>query len=175
MISKEITSMLNKQINAELWSAYLYLSMSLDADHKSLRGISNWFYVQAQEELHHAHMLQNYLSAQGAKVELLPISGVQSTWANPLTMFEKALQHEISVTGMIHEIVKEAQKEQDYATLSRMQWFVDEQVEEENNATNLVFKMKEAVKSPCYLYKLDAELAHRKYEEPEHLRGENWI
>ena len=102
MVSREISGMINKQINAELWSAYLYLSMSLDADFKGFRGVANWFYVQAQEELHHAHILQNYMCAQGAKVELLPISGVQSSWANPLTMFEKALQHEIAVTGMIH-------------------------------------------------------------------------
>lgn len=175
MVSREISGMINKQINAELWSAYLYLSMSLDADYKGLRGVSNWFYVQAQEELHHAHLLQNYMSAQGSKVELLPISGVQSSWPNPLTMFEKALQHETFVTGLIHDIVKESQKEQDYATLSKMQWFVDEQVEEENKASTLVFKMKEAVKSSCFLYKLDEELAKRKYDEPEHLRAENWI
>lgn len=175
MVSREISGMINKQINAELWSAYLYLSMSLDADFKGFRGVANWFYVQAQEELHHAHILQNYMCAQGAKVELLPISGVQSSWANPLTMFEKALQHEIAVTGMIHDLVVESQKEQDYATLSRLQWFVDEQVEEEDTATNMVFKMKEAIKSPCYLFRLDDELAKRKYSEPEHLRGENWI
>lgn len=175
MVSKEITAMLNKQVNAELWSAYLYLSMSLDAEHKDLRGVSNWFYVQAQEELSHARIIENYMCAQGAKVELLPISGVQTSWSSPLTMFEKALQHEIAVSSMIHDIVDAAQREHDYATVSRMQWFVDEQVEEEENATTLVFKMKEATKSTCYLYRLDDELAKRKYSESEHLRGENWI
>lgn len=175
MISKEIAEMINQQINAELWSAYLYLSMSLDAEDKNLPGIANWFRVQSQEEMSHSAILQNYMIAQEQKVRLMPIAIVPDTWNSPLSMFEKALQHEMAVTDMIRTIAKQAHKEQDFATQNRMQWFIDEQVEEENTATNLIHQFKQTSTSPCLLYQLDNELAKRKYAMPEHTRAENWL
>lgn len=131
MISNKMAEALNEQINAELRSAYLYLAMSLDADSKALRGVANWFYIQWLEEQDHARIFQKYMIDQDAVVELKPIGNVPTTWKSPLEMFRQALEHEKNVTAMIKELVKISYKECDLETLSRLQWFIDEQVEEE--------------------------------------------
>ncbi|MCQ2247135.1 MAG: ferritin [Bacteroidaceae bacterium] len=175
MIGKQVTNLLNKQINAEIWSAYLYLSMSLDATFKNLNGVANWFRVQWQEELEHAKILQEYMNSQDAKVELQPIKEVPNSWASVLEMFKDALEHEMEVTCRIHEIAMLAQKEYDYATFSRMQWFIDEQVEEEQLCKDLIHLYKMSSDNHALQYQLDKDLAKRKYKMSEHLHAEHWI
>ena len=166
MISNEIFKMLNAQINAEMWAAYLYLSMSLHAELNGYRGVANWFFCQSREELDHSRILQRYVMAQERPVKLMPICGVQSEWSSPLEMFRMALTHEKAVTSMINDIMINAETERDYATTSRMTWFVDEQVEEEENCTELVQKFEKASDAPCYYMQIDYELQKRKYEPP---------
>lgn len=164
MISDTIYKMLNAQINAEIWSSYLYLSMSLYAEANGYRGISNWFQVQAREELDHSRMIEKYLMAQDRKVMLMPVTEVQTTWASPLEMFHAALKHEQTVTRRINDIFNKAQSERDYATCSMLSWFIDEQVEEEETCNNLILQFEKASESPCYFMQIDFELQKRQYE-----------
>lgn len=164
MLSVKICNMLNKQVNAEIQSAYLYLSMSLDADHKSMPGIANWFYVQWQEELHHSRILQNYINSRDGKVVLAPIEPVPNEWQTTKDMFASALRHECNVTTMIHELTMEAAREQDIATVSRMIWFIDEQVEEETSARTILHRISQLENNRTGLMLLDQELGERKYD-----------
>ena len=164
MISKKMQNAINEQINAELWSAYLYLSMAMDAEAKAFKGIANWFFVQWLEEQDHARIFQNYMNARGAKVSLRPISEVKQEWKSPLDMFEDTLKHEEEVTEMIDNLVRMAMEENDFATLSRLQWFVDEQVEEEDNASDQVADFERAGKDFSVLKELDEQLGKRKYK-----------
>ena len=165
MISKEMQNAINEQINAELWSAYLYLSMAMDAEAKAFRGIANWFFVQWLEEQDHARIFQNYMNARGAKVVLMPISSVPQEWKSPLDMFKETLAHEEDVTSMIDNLVKLAMDENDFATLSRLQWFVDEQVEEEDETSRKVDDFERAGKDFSVLHELDEELGKRQYKK----------
>ena len=164
MISKKMQNAINEQINAELWSAYLYLSMAMDAEAKALKGIANWFFVQWLEEQDHARIFQNYLNARGAKVNLLPIAEVPQEWNSPLEMFKDTLEHEEEVTEMIDNLVRLAMAENDFATLSRLKWFVDEQVEEEDSASDQVADFERAGKDFSVLKKLDDQLGKRRYK-----------
>lgn len=170
MISKNIQSALNNQINAELWSAYLYLSMSLDAEAKALKGFANWFFVQWLEEQDHARIFQNYINNRGGKVLLESIDDVMTEWDNPLDMFLDTLEHEKKVTSMINDLVRLANKEQDFATLSLLKWFVDEQVEEEKNASDLIDDLKYAGDNHDVIRAIDRELAERKHSKPDILK-----
>lgn len=163
-------SAINKQINAELWSAYLYLSMSMDAEAKALDGIANWFFVQWLEEQDHARILQNYMNASGAKVLLQPIDKVETEWDDPLEMFKETLKHEKQVSEMINDLVRLAMSEGDFATLSRLQWFIDEQVEEEENARDLVDDFSRAGKDFGTILELDSRLGEREHSKPEPLK-----
>lgn len=158
---------INDQINAELWSAYLYLSMAMDAESKMLKGIANWFFIQWLEEQDHARIFQNYLNDHGAKVRLQPIDGVQENWPSPLVMYQDTLEHEKEVTAMIENLVRVAMNEGDFATLSRLQWFVDEQIEEEKNAADIIVLLERADKDMAFLHKIDDTLAQRRYEKPD--------
>ena len=104
MLSKRLHDALNAQINAELWSAYLYLSMSMDAENKGLKGVANWFFVQFREEQDHARILMNYINSRDAKVVLKPIEEVRTEWTSPLDMFKDTLEHEKVVTSMINNL-----------------------------------------------------------------------
>lgn len=168
MLSNKMQTAINNQINAELWSAYLYLAMSLDAESKALKGLANWFFVQWLEEQDHARIFQEYLVAQGAKVVLQPIKEVPDKWDSPLTMFIETLRHERDVTRMIHNIAQLAYEEGDFATISRIQWFVDEQVEEEDSADQLVTDFSGAT-DYISIHTLDKELAEREYKKAEPL------
>lgn len=170
MISNNMQKALNEQINAELWSAYLYLAMSLSAEAKTLKGLSNWFFVQWLEEQDHSRIFQNYMNDRGARVVLQPIAEVPKDWRTPLEMFQETLEHEKEVTRMIHRLVQLAMDEGDFATLSRLQWFVDEQVEEEKNAMDLVSLFEMAGKGFCNIRDLDEELLERKYSKAEPLK-----
>ncbi len=129
MVSKDLENAINKQINAEFWSAYLYLSMSSHFSHEGLPGFANWFKVQFQEEQDHAVKFMNYLISKGNKVELTPIEKVDTSWESLLNAFQDTLKHERIVTSLINNLVSLARKENDYATENMLQWFVNEQVE----------------------------------------------
>ena len=170
MITKTMQNAINKQINAELWSAYLYLAMSMAAEAKAFKGVANWFFVQWLEEQDHARIFQNYMNSIGAKVILHPIDKVETEWDSPLEMFKETLKHEKDVTEMINGLVHLAMSEGDYATLSRLQWFVDEQVEEEENARDLIDDFSRAGKDFAAILELDARLGKREHSKPEPLK-----
>ena len=170
MITKTMQNAINKQINAELWSAYLYLAMSMDAEAKALKGVANWFFVQWLEEQDHARIFQNYMNSIGAKVVLHPIDKVAAEWDNPLEMFKQTLEHEKEVTEMINGLVRLAVSEEDFTTLSRLQWFVDEQREEEENARDLVDDFSRAGDDFGTNLELDSRLKEREHSKPEPLK-----
>ena len=172
MLSSNLYNAINEQINAEMWSAYLYLSMSMDCQAKGYNGIANWFYVQFQEEQAHARIFMNYLNSVDAKVELLPIAEVRTSWDSVLDMFEQTLEHEKKVTAMINNIAAIANADKDYAAINRINWFVDEQVEEEESAREMITTF-EAVEGNKYgMYMIDKELAARTYTAPSPLATE---
>lgn len=169
MFSQKLHDAMNAQVNAELWSAYLYLAMSLDAESKGYKGVANWFYVQFQEEQAHARIFMNYLNSRDAKVELLPIESVPSAWNSVLDMFRQTLEHEKKVTALINNLAAIAKEDNDYASINRLNWFIDEQVEEEESARDMIFNV-EAVEDNKYgMYMLDKELAARVYNVPSPL------
>lgn len=165
MLSKNLHDAINAQINAELWSAYLYLAMSLDAENKGYKGVANWFYVQFQEEQDHARIFMNYLNSRDAKVTLLPIEEVPAQWDNVLDMFKQTLEHEKKVTALINNLAAIANEDRDFASINRLVWFIDEQVEEEESARDMIAAV-EAVEGNKYgMYMLDKELAARAYTQ----------
>lgn len=168
MISEKMQNALNKQINAELLSAYLYLAMSLDAESKALKGVANWFFIQWLEEQDHSRILQNYLNDRGAKVKLSPVEAVPDEWNNVFEMFDDALAHEENVTQMINNLALLARNENDFATFSRLQWFIDEQVEEEKSVIDALSNLREM---PIYLF--DEIMAKRKYSQASPLKQED--
>lgn len=162
MISKKMEKALNEQINAEFWSAYLYLSMSAHFAADGKTGFANWFKVQFDEEQEHAMKLLNYVIERGGTVELQPIADVTKSWASPLAAFEDTLEHERKVTAMINNLVAIAREEKDYATESMLQWFVDEQVEEESTAQGYIDALKLIGDNGYGIYSLDKEMQERK-------------
>ena len=169
MLSKNLHDAINAQINAELWSAYLYLAMSMDAEAKGLKGVANWFYVQYLEEQDHARIFMNYLNSRDAKVRLMPIEEVPGTWDSVLAMFTQTLAHEKKVTALINNLAAIANDDRDFASINRLVWFIDEQVEEEENAREMIAAV-EAVEGNKYgMYMLDKELATRTYAQPSPL------
>lgn len=161
MISKKIVEALNGQIQAEFYSAYLYLSMSAYFESKNLPGFANWMRVQFQEEQLHALKLFDYVNNRGGDVELMEIEKPQTTWASPEEVFMQVLQHEQLVTGMINKLVDLAVSESDHATNAALQWFVNEQVEEESVADQLLQEVKLVKDSPGGLFMMDRELGSR--------------
>ena len=158
MLSKNLHDAINAQINAELWSAYLYLAMSLDAENKGYKGVANWFYVQFKEEQDHARIFMNYLNSRDAKVTLLPIEEVPATWDSVLDMYKKTLEHEKKVTSLINNLAYIANEDRDFASINRLNWFIDEQVEEEESAREMISTV-EAVEDNKYgMYMLDKEI-----------------
>ena len=169
MISKRLHDAINAQVNAELWSAYLYLAMSLDAENKGYKGVANWFYVQFQEEQAHARIFMNYLNSRDAKVTLLPIDPVPASWDSVLDMFRQTLEHEKKVTSLINNLAFIATDDRDFASINRLNWFIDEQVEEEESARDMIAAV-EAVEGNKYgMYMLDKDLAARTYTAPSPL------
>lgn len=165
MISKKLEDAINAQINAEMWSAYLYWSMSAYCHEAGLPGFANWFAVQFKEEQDHAQILFNYLVSRGGRVLLQPIEAVDTEWESPLAAFEKTYAHEQKVTSLINDLMHIAVEERDYAAQSRLQWFVDEQVEEEENALDMIQKLRLIGDNGYGLYNLDRELASRVYTQ----------
>lgn len=168
-VPEKVEDAMNKQIVAELYSAYLYMSMSANFERQGFKGMANWMRMQAYEEFTHADKFYNHIIERGGRVELGQIDKPPSEWATPLDAFEAALKHEQLVTSLIHAIVDVAETEKDHASRSLLQWFVDEQVEEEANAEDNVNKtkmMKDA------LFMLDKEMAARQFVPPAAEGGE---
>ncbi len=169
MLSKTIEDAINAQINAELWSAYLYLSMGMNFEAQGRAGIANWFKIQFKEEQAHAEIFMNYVNARGGKVVLKPIDAVETEWATPLDAFKATLEHEQVVTSLINKLYALAESEHDYATRDRLNWFIGEQVEEEESAQQLIDKFTLIGDNGMGLYMLDQELAARVYNVPSPL------
>lgn len=166
MLNKNVEEAINAQINAEFWSAYLYLSMSayFEADGKS--GFANWFKVQFKEEQAHAEILMNFAQSRGGRVILKPIDAVKTEWDSPLDAFKDTLEHEKKVTALINGLYALAEKEQDYATRSMLTWFVDEQVEEEKNAQEFIDTLGLIGDNGFGIYQLDKEMSARTFVVP---------
>lgn len=171
MIGKRIVDALNEQVNAELYSAYLYLSMEAYFHDAALAGFANWMRIQTQEEVVHAMKIYDYVVERGGRVVLKAIARPQVTWKSPLDAFKVAYKHEQKVTGLINGLVDLAIKEKDHATNSFLQWFVDEQVEEEASVGDIVQKLKLVERAPGGLFMLDKELAQRVFTPPA-VKGE---
>ena len=165
MLSERLHAALNEQINAELWSAYLYLSMSMDAENKGFKGVANWFYVQWLEEQDHARILMNYINSRDGKVVLKPIEKVQTEWSSVLEMFQETLRHERVVTGLINNLAAIASEDRDFASSNMLTWFVNEQVEEEESARDMIFAVESVEGDKYGMYQLDKELAARTYTQ----------
>ena len=155
MISKNLENAINEQINFEFYSAYTYLAMSAYAEEIDFPGAANFFKIQAQEELDHARKMYDYLFQKGGKVVLEAIEKPKAEFDNLLNIFEEGLKHEQTVTKRIYNIANIALDEKEHATMSFLSWFVDEQVEEEENFTNLVKKIKRASGNEANLYMID--------------------
>ena len=164
MFNKKIETAINDQINAELWSAYLYLSMSAYCYDNGYNGVANWYQVQFKEEQDHAMILFNYVISRGGRVTLKPIEAVPTQWASLLNSFEETLKHERIVTGLINDLYTLALQESDYATQSMLKWFIDEQVEEEETALDIINNLKMIKDNGYGLYMLDKELSGRTYK-----------
>lgn len=171
MISNKIQDALNEQINAELWSAYLYLSMGMHFEAEGHKGLANWFKVQFKEEQAHAEIFMNYLNSRDGRVVLKAIDAVETKWDSPLAAFEATLAHEQKVTAMINNLYTLAMDEHDYATRGQLDWFVSEQVEEEETARELIDRLKLIGDNGFGLYSLDQELGARTYNVPSPLAG----
>lgn len=163
MISKKMAEAVNKQINAELYSAYLYLGMSSYAATAGLKGTAHWLFVQAQEETTHALRFYNYLIEQNKQPSLSAVAQPPAKFKSSLDVFEQVLEHEKHVTALINEIANLAVKEGDHASSIMLQWFITEQIEEEANALDIISKLQMIGESKGGLYMLDKELAARMF------------
>lgn len=166
MLNEKMQDAINKQINAELFSSYLYLSMNAWFESMNLKGFSNWMKVQAQEEADHAMRFYDYVINRGGRVKLSKVDGPPMEWKSPLDAFEAVYKHEQKVTGMINDLVNLSIEEKDHASNTMLQWFVNEQVEEEANASDIIGKLKLIGKEGSGIFMLDRELATRVYVPP---------
>jgi ferritin len=162
MITKKMEKALNDQINAELYSAYLYLSMSAYFEAENLPGFAKWMRIQWQEEVMHGLKIYDYVKERGGRVTLKSIGEPPAKWKSPLDVFQATYKHEQVVTGRINDLVTQAVAEKDHATNAFLQWFVTEQVEEEKSADEIVQKLKRISDAPGGLYMLDKELGQRQ-------------
>lgn len=161
-IKKKITNAINKQINAELYSSYLYLAMAAYFESKNWIGFANWMRIQSKEENTHAMKFFDYVLERGGEVVLEDIKSADTAWKTPLQVFEVVYEHELKVTALINDLLKLARQEGDTATESMLKWFIDEQVEEEAHAKQIVDKLKMIKDSVNGLFMLDHELGERK-------------
>jgi len=166
MMDEKMQEALNKQLNAEIYSAYLYLSMSAYFQSVNLGGFANWMRVQWQEELMHALKFYDYVNERGGRVILRPVEAPASEWGSPLAAFEDTYRHEQKVTAMINKLVDLAVEARDHATNNFLQWFVSEQVEEEASADEVVQRLKLVGNDASGLFMIDRELAQRVFVAP---------
>ena len=161
-ISKKIQDQVNKQITFEFYSSYLYLSMAAFFDAQNLTGFSHWLKKQAQEEIDHAMRLYKYLFERSGILELGALNKPTKDWETPLAVFENIYSHEKEITTAIHGLLELANSEKDHATVSFLKWFVDEQVEEEDNALGVLDKLKMAGDSKGALLYIDKVMGKRE-------------
>ena len=161
MLTEKMEKALNGQLNAELYSSYLYLSMNAYFKSVNLDGFANWMYYQAQEELEHSMKFYDFVIQRGGKVVLAQIEAPPSEWDSPLAVFEATLAHEQKVTGLINDLVEIALEEHDHATNIFLQWFVSEQVEEEESVGGVLEQLKLMGDAKGGLFMIDRELAKR--------------
>jgi ferritin len=161
MINKRVEEELNKQLNAELYSAYLYLSMSAYCADNNLAGFSHWMRKQFEEEQAHAMKFFQYILDRGGKVELKQINEPPREWKNIIDVFEHVLRHEQHVTSMINDLVNVAMEERDHATVNMLQWYVSEQVEEEATVSDLLDQLRLIEGKGPGLFMLDREAKTR--------------
>jgi ferritin len=160
-LSEKMAEAINKQINEELYSAYLYLAMAAYLEDQKLKGSAKWMEIQYQEEIGHAMKFYAYMNERGARVVLKAIKEPQKEWNSVLEVFEDAYKHEQYITSLINNLADLAIEEKDHATLALLQWFINEQVEEEANTSEIVDKINFVKNSPNGLYMLDRELGQR--------------
>ena len=170
MLSEKMQDAINGQLNAELYSSYLYLSMNAYFKSINLDGFANWMYNQVQEELTHAMKFYDFINQRGGRVNLVQIEAPTTQWNSPLAVFEATLEHEQKVTGLINELVELALAEHDHATNIFLQWFVSEQVEEEESVTGVLEQLKLMGEAKGGLFMIDRELAKRS---PANTSGES--
>jgi len=166
MISTKMSDALNKHMNLELYSAHLYLSMSSCTNEMGLKGAANWFMVQYREEMVHFMKFYTYLLDLGINITLLGSKAVPNSYKSLLEMFEKTLEHEQLITGCINDLSELAVKEKDHATQIFLQWFVTEQIEEENNDRDLIAKLKLVGDNGHGILMIDAEMTQRVFVAP---------
>lgn len=166
MINEKVEKTINEQINWELYSGYFYLSMSTYFETIGLPGFANWMRVQAKEEQFHAMKFFDYIIERGGKVILKAIDAPPNEWESPLDVFEKTYEHEQKVTSLINDLVDLALSEKDHASYNMLQWFVDEQVEEEATASDIVGKLKLIGNGTSALFMLDQEFAKKVFTPP---------
>jgi len=162
MLSKAMEDALNRQVNREFYSAYLYLAMSAYFESASLKGFAKWMRVQSREERTHAEKIYDYILIRGGKVTLGDIEAPKSRWTSAGKVFEEVYSHEQKVTAMIHNLVELAAKEKDHASFEMLQWFVKEQVEEEAGSGDILAQIRIVGDQPGHLFWLDHELGKRE-------------
>jgi ferritin len=162
MISKTMEQALNKQVNREFYSAYLYLAMSSYFETTNMKGFAKWMRIQAKEEQIHALKIYDYIIARGGKVSLLDIEAPKAKWSSAGKVFEEVLAHEQKVTAMIHGLVDLAIKEKDHASFEMLQWFVKEQVEEEEHSGAILAQVQCVGDIPGHLFFFDHQLGKRE-------------
>ena len=165
-MNDQIAKLLNEQINKEFYSAYLYLDMAIFYDAMDLDGYANYYTIQAQEERDHALLFMKYMQNNGLKVTLDAIGKPDKTFETVLDPLIIAAEHERYVTSLINDIYHEAHQARDYRTMKFLDWFVDEQMEEEDNADTMISRYKLFGQDPKGLYLLDQEYAGRVYTAP---------
>ncbi|MFQ5906201.1 MAG: ferritin [bacterium] len=171
MLSERVQDALNKQLNAELYSSYLYLSMSAYFHSVNLPGFANWMRVQAQEELVHAMKFYDYVNEHGGRVTLGQVEAPPKDWDSAMDAFEHVYEHEKKVTGLINNLVDLVTTERDGATNNFLRWFVSEQAEEESSASDVLGKVKLMSKRADGLSMVDRELGQRVFGLPAASEG----
>ena len=161
-MNKKVYKVFNEQVQAELYSAYMYLAMSLYLEDKNFKGMASWLRVQYEEEREHAFRLAKFMQERGVKPELLQIDAPPAEYGTPLEVFTKALEHEQYVTSRIHSMYEVAVKEKDYAAMTHLHWFIDEQVEEEDQTREIVDKLTMVGDNMNGLFVIDSQLGARK-------------
>jgi ferritin len=162
MLSKKLLDALNLQINNELYSSYLYLSMAAHFEAVNLPGFANWMRIQSDEENGHGMKFYHYINERSGRVVLQAIAKPPVDYKTPLDVMKKVLEHEKKVTGTIEALYELSMKEKDYPTQVMLQWFISEQVEEEKNAADIIELLKNIGDSPAGLAMVDQRLSYRK-------------
>lgn len=161
--NKKVEEILNKQVNAEFWSAFMYLSMSAWFENQGLKGMANWMRVQYLEETSHAMKIHDFIISRGGEAKLAAIDAVPTDWKNITEVFEETYKHECKVTEMIHNCYNVAAAEKDHATTNMLQWFIDEQIEEEQNVIEILDQLKLIGDKGQGVFMLNKELSTRVF------------